>query len=168
MDFARERDFKLVAGELTFRLARELGFCYGVDRAVEYAYEARARFPGKKIFITGEIIHNPFVNGRLSEMGIEFLDGPYGTDEKFASITADDVVLLPAFGVSTGELEILRRKGMILVDTTCGSVMNVWKNVDSLRAGRLHIRGPRQVRARRDQSNRLTRNQRAWALSRRP
>ena len=130
VDFARERDFKLVAGELTFRLARELGFCYGVDRAVEYAYEARARFPGKKIFITGEIIHNPFVNGRLSEMGIEFLDGPYGTDEKFASITTDDVVLLPAFGVSTGELEILRRKGMILVDTTCGSVLNVWKNVD--------------------------------------
>ncbi len=130
VDFARERNFKLVAGDLTFRLAKEFGFCYGVDRAVEYAYEARARFPGKRIFITGEIIHNPYVNGRLSEMGIQFLDGPYGTDEKFASITTDDVVLLPAFGVSTGELEILRKKGMILVDTTCGSVMNVWKNVD--------------------------------------
>ena len=130
VDFARERNFKLVAGDLTFRIATELGFCYGVDRAVEYAYEARARFPSKRIFITGEIIHNPYVNGRLAEMGITFLDGPYGTDEKFASVTTDDVVLLPAFGVSTGELEILRKKGIILVDTTCGSVMNVWKNVD--------------------------------------
>ena len=130
VDFARERNHKLVAGELTFRLAKELGFCYGVDRAVEYAYEARARFPGKRIFITGEIIHNSYVNGRLAEMGIEFLDGLYGTDQKFASVTKDDVVLLPAFGVSTGELEILQGKGIILVDTTCGSVMNVWKNVE--------------------------------------
>ena len=130
VDFAREHDFHLVAGELAFRIAKEFGFCYGVDRAVEYAYEARTRFPDKIIYITGEIIHNPFVNRRLQEMGIRFLDGPYGTSEKFASVTSDDVVLLPAFGVSTGELGILQDKGSILVDTTCGSVMNVWKNVE--------------------------------------
>jgi len=130
VDFARAHAFTLTAGELTFRLAKEFGFCYGVDRAVEYAYEARSRFPGKRIFITGEIIHNPFVNRRLQEMGIEFLEGTYGTSEKFVPVTADDVVLLPAFGVSTGELDILKERQAVLVDTTCGSVMNVWKNVE--------------------------------------
>ena len=130
VDFAREHGFTLRAGELTIRLAKEFGFCYGVDRAVEYAYEARTRFPAKRIFITGEIIHNPYVNRRLSEMGIVFLEGAYGTEEKFSTVTGDDVVLLPAFGVSTGELEILQNKGSVLVDTTCGSVLNVWKNVE--------------------------------------
>jgi 4-hydroxy-3-methylbut-2-enyl diphosphate reductase len=130
VDFAREHSFTLVASELTFRLAKEFGFCYGVDRAVEYAYEARSRFPSKRIFITGEIIHNPYVNRRLEEMGIEFLSGPYGTAEKFEPVSEDDVVLLPAFGVSTGELAILKEKRAVLVDTTCGSVMNVWKNVE--------------------------------------
>lgn len=130
VDFARLHDLTLAAGGFTFRLAKEFGFCYGVDRAVEYAYEARSRFPDKRIFITGEIIHNPHVNRRLSEMGIEFLEGPYGTPEKFVPVTADDVVLLPAFGVSTGELRILGEKRAVLVDTTCGSVMNVWKNVE--------------------------------------
>lgn len=130
IDFAREHGFTLRAGELSFRLAKELGFCYGVDRAVEYAYEARTRFPGKRIFITGEIIHNPYVNRRLSQMGISFLEGPYGTEEKFSRVTRDDVVLLPAFGVSTDEMTILEKLGTIMVDTTCGSVMNVWKNVE--------------------------------------
>ena len=130
VDFAREHGYTLRAGELTFRLAKEFGFCYGVDRAVEYAYEARTRFPEKRIFITGEIIHNSYVNSRLSEMGIEFLDGPYETEEKFSPVTEDDVILLPAFGVSTGEIEIMKNKRSILVDTTCGSVMTVWKNVE--------------------------------------
>jgi 4-hydroxy-3-methylbut-2-enyl diphosphate reductase len=130
VDFARAHNFTLRAGELTFRLAKEFGFCYGVDRAVEYAYEARTRFPEKRIFITGEIIHNPYVNRRLVEMGIQFLEGAYGTREKFRPVVADDVVLLPAFGVSTGELDILKETEAILVDTTCGSVMNVWKNVE--------------------------------------
>ena len=130
VDFAREHGFTLHAGELTFRLAKEFGFCYGVDRAVEYAYEARTRFPDRAIFITGEIIHNPYVNSRLEQMGIHFLTGPYGTAEKFESVGPDDVVLLPAFGVSTEELEILQSKNSILVDTTCGSVLNVWKNVE--------------------------------------
>jgi 4-hydroxy-3-methylbut-2-enyl diphosphate reductase len=130
VDFARTHGFTLLAGDLTFRLAKEFGFCYGVDRAVEYAYEARSRFPGKRIFITGEIIHNPYVNRRLEEMGIAFLEGEYGTDEKFSAVTAEDVVLLPAFGVSTRELDILKQRHAVLVDTTCGSVMNVWKNVE--------------------------------------
>jgi 4-hydroxy-3-methylbut-2-enyl diphosphate reductase len=130
VQLARLNGHRLQAGDLTFRLAKEFGFCYGVDRAVEYAYEARSKFPDRVIYITGEIIHNPFVNRRLVEMGIRFLQGPYGSEEKFAPVTPGDVVLLPAFGVSVGELEILKSRGSILVDTTCGSVINVWKNVE--------------------------------------
>ncbi len=131
--FAREHDYRIRAGEIVFLVAREFGFCYGVDRAIEYAYETRLRFPERRIFLTGEIIHNPYVNRRLAEFGIRFLPDSPSTDEKFADVGPEDVVLLPAFGVATGELEVLRRKAAILVDTTCGSVMNVWKNVDRYR-----------------------------------
>ena len=127
--YARDHDYRLRAGELRFLIAHEFGFCYGVDRAIEYAYEARLRFPDRRIFLTGEIIHNPYVNRRLSEFGILFLDTA-SPEEKFGEVGPQDVVLLPAFGVPTSELDVLRRKGSILVDTTCGSVMNVWKNVD--------------------------------------
>lgn len=127
--FARDHDYRLRAGGLRFLIAHEFGFCYGVDRAIEYAYEARLRFPDRRIFLTGEIIHNPYVNRRLSEFGILFLESG-SPEEKFAEVGPQDVVLLPAFGVPTAELDVLRRKGSILVDTTCGSVMNVWKNVD--------------------------------------
>jgi 4-hydroxy-3-methylbut-2-enyl diphosphate reductase len=127
---ARASNYLLKAGDLILRLAKEFGFCYGVERAVEYAYEARVRFPDRKIYITGEIIHNPYVNQRLKDMGIVFLTGSYGSEEKFEPVSAEDVVLLPAFGVSTDELAILKRKGSVLVDTTCGSVLNVWKNVE--------------------------------------
>ena len=72
VDALREHDYTLTLEDVTVRLAREFGFCYGVDRAVEYAYESRRKFPDKRIFLTGEIIHNPHVNDRLSEMGIEF------------------------------------------------------------------------------------------------
>ena len=69
------------AGEMTLKLAREFGFCYGVDRAVEYAYETREQFPDRRIFLSGEIIHNPDVNGRIGRMGIRLLpedEGPRG------------------------------------------------------------------------------------------
>ncbi len=149
---------------LTVLLAREFGFCYGVDRAVEYAYEARTQFPDRRLFLIGEIIHNPNVNTRLREMGITFLeppgaliapgggtpaaakppaaragtagapggpgpDGGEGTDP-YARIQPQDVVIIPAFGVPVRDLERLRQKGCVLVDTTCGSVLNVWKNVE--------------------------------------
>jgi len=129
VDRIRGRGYTDVFGDVTIRLAQEFGFCYGVDRAIEYAYEARLRFPDRRIFLTGELLHNPYVNRRLSEFGILFLDTG-SPQEKFAEVGPQDVVLLPAFGVPTSELDVLRRKGSILVDTTCGSVMNVWKNVD--------------------------------------
>jgi len=129
VDRMRAEGFSLTAGDLTFHLAQEFGFCYGVDRAIEYAYETREKFPDKDLFITGEIIHNPRVNGRLSELGIRFLDGSDG-GASFAALRPDDVVLLPAFGVPVATMGLLREAGCIVVDTTCGSVLNVWKNVE--------------------------------------
>ena len=113
-------------GRLTTHLAREFGFCYGVDRAVDYAYQTRKKFPGKRVFLTGEIIHNPHVNWQLRSQGIRFLTDP---DENGTTLGADDVVILPAFGVSVADMARLDGQGCTLVDTTCGSVLTVWKNV---------------------------------------
>lgn len=121
---------QLQAGSLTIRLAEEFGFCYGVDRAVDYAYETRAKFPGKRIFLTNEIIHNPRVNTKLLEMGVQFLSGPYRAGAGAGDITAEDVVIIPAFGTTARDLEELQKKNCVLVDTTCGSVMSVWKRVE--------------------------------------
>lgn len=127
----RENNFRLDLGPLRFRLAAEFGFCYGVDKAVDLAYEARRKFPNRRIFLTHEIIHNPRVNKRLHEMGITFLSGqPAGEGAGLEDVRTDDVVIIPAFGVSTDELARLRAKGCILVDTTCGSVIHVWKRVE--------------------------------------
>ncbi len=127
----RAGDYRLAVGPFTFRLAREFGFCYGVDRAVDYAYETRLKFPDRTLYLVGEIIHNPHVNQKLRAMGIHFLlqDGDGGFD--FSAITAQDVVILPAFGVTRGDFDRLRAIGCVLVDTTCGSVLNVWKRVES-------------------------------------
>ena len=126
VDEVRANDYTFTSGRLTIHLAREFGFCYGVDRAVDYAYQARRRFPGRNVFLTGEIIHNPHVNERLRDSGIRFLSDP-GQDR--AGLGPDDVVILPAFGVTVGEMAQLTSQGCTLVDTTCGSVLNVWKNV---------------------------------------
>ena len=126
VDDVRANDFTFTSGRLTIRLAREFGFCYGVDRAVDYAYQARRRFPGRNVFLTGEIIHNPHVNDRLREVGIRFLTDAW---EQRDALGPDDVVILPAFGVTVSEMAQLADRGCTLVDTTCGSVLNVWKNV---------------------------------------
>ncbi len=102
---------RLEAGDLTFLLAREFGFCYGVDRAVEYAYETRRQFPDRTIYLTGEIIHNPHVNARLKEMGIRFLRDPDGGGPGLQAAGPGDVVILPAFGVTVQEMDELRAKG---------------------------------------------------------
>lgn len=126
VDEMRADGFVQTRGRLTLHLAREFGFCYGVDRAVDYAYQTRKRFPDKRVCLTGEIIHNPHVNDRLRAQGIEILTDP-GADS--STLGPDDVVILPAFGVSIGDLAALEKRGCTLVDTTCGSVLNVWKNV---------------------------------------
>jgi 4-hydroxy-3-methylbut-2-enyl diphosphate reductase len=134
----RAEGHQIAAGGTTVRLAREYGFCYGVERAVDYAYETVERFPDRRIVLTGEIIHNPGVNGRLRELGIRFLGDPDVAD--LASIGPDDVVVVPAFGVPAPTFEALRRTGCVVVDTTCGSVLNVWKNVERYaREGRTSV-----------------------------
>ena len=96
----------------------------------EYAYQARAKFPDRRIFLAGEIIHNPHVNNKLSEMGIEFLSAS-DTGFDYSQVRPEHVVILPAFGVTIGDFETLRTIGCVMVDTTCGSVLNVWKRVDA-------------------------------------
>jgi len=118
--------FMYRSGRLLIHLAREFGFCYGVDRAVDYAYQTRERFPDRRIYLTGEIIHNPHVNDRLRTKGIRFLTDA-GVDAE--GLGPEDVIVLPAFGVTTSEMVRFGKLGCVLVDTTCGSVLNVWKNV---------------------------------------
>jgi len=122
----RQDGFQLSVPPFTFYLAEEFGFCYGVDKAIDFAFETRHKFPNRRIFITNEIIHNPRVNTQLREMGIEFLDTP----ERYSSLKKEDVVLLPAFGAPVAQLEDLKKIGCVLVDTTCGSVVAVWKRVE--------------------------------------
>lgn len=128
----RAQGNRLVVGEgnLTFLLAQEFGFCYGVERAVDYAYETRKRFPDRNIFLTTELIHNPRVNNCLREMGIGFLNGPGPIDKPIESLTSQDVVIIAAFGTRVEEMELLKAKGSVLVDATCGSVIQVWKRVE--------------------------------------
>jgi 4-hydroxy-3-methylbut-2-enyl diphosphate reductase len=126
IDRIKSSDFIYRSGRLTVHLAREFGFCYGVDRAVDYAYQTRRRFPDRPVYLTGEIIHNPHVNDQLRSMGIRFLSDSAGAVDHLGP---DDVVILPAFGVTVETLVRLERRGCTLIDTTCGSVLNVWKNV---------------------------------------
>src|SRR5213079_949347 len=119
VDLMREQGYSLTVGDITIRLAREFGFCYGVERAVEYAYQARRKFPDRTIYLAGEIIHNPHVNSKLQAMGITFLmPGKWevGTGTRdagrsngghidFSRVKAEDVVILPAFGVTIQDFE---------------------------------------------------------------
>src|SRR5271156_6362488 len=119
----------LSAGELTVKLAKEFGFCYGVERAIDLAYAARKYFPAEKpIYLLGEIIHNPEVNDQIRNMGIQIIS-PKPTTEEMDRLHSGDVVMIPAFGTEVGTRKKLEDKGCQLVDTTCGDVMSVWKRV---------------------------------------
>jgi 4-hydroxy-3-methylbut-2-enyl diphosphate reductase len=130
VDRIREGGHSLEVDELTFLLAKEFGFCYGVDRAVEYAYESRTKFPDKRIHLVGEIIHNPHVNEKLAGMGVTIIQPGEDGQFDFSGVQPEDVVLIPAFGVRYADFQHLRELGCVLVDTTCGSVLNVWKRVE--------------------------------------
>ncbi len=155
VDRLREMGYAARAGDVRVKLAREFGFCYGVDRAVEYAYEAREKFPDRRIYLSGEIIHNPEVNGRIEALGIRILPEHRSPEERYAAVEAADVVILPAFGVPVGEMQHLRSKGCVLVDTTCGSVLNVWKNVHRYARDGFTVRDPRQALPRGDEGDRV-------------
>ena len=118
----------LSSGDLTIKLAKEFGFCYGVERAIDLAYAARKVFPGQPIYILGEIIHNPEVNDQIRAMGIKFLSGKE-KDADIEDLKKDDIVIIPAFGTEVSMRRQLEAKGCRFVDTTCGDVMSVWKRV---------------------------------------
>ena len=118
----------LSVGGVTVKLAKQFGFCYGVERAIDLAYAARKVFADKRVFILGEIIHNPEVNRQIADMGIVNIVGPDRTAH-VDGLTPDDVVIVPAFGTDVGTLARLKESGVQIVDTTCGDVMSVWKRV---------------------------------------
>jgi 4-hydroxy-3-methylbut-2-enyl diphosphate reductase len=125
----RENQYTLTRGLVTIRLAEAFGFCWGVERAVAMAYEARQHFPGKKLWITNEIIHNPAVNQRLKDMQVGFIEVVDGQKD-FSGVAAGDVVILPAFGASVQEMQFLDQRGCTIVDTTCPWVSKVWNTVE--------------------------------------
>ena len=115
-------------GEVTVRLAKQFGFCYGVERAIDLAYAARKVFQNHRLFIVGEIIHNPEVNEQISSLGIKNLMGK-NKQADIADLKPDDVVIVPAFGTELSTLQQIKERGCQIVDTTCGDVMSVWKRV---------------------------------------
>ena len=115
-------------GDVTVRLAKQFGFCYGVERAIDLAYAACKVFAGRNIYLIGEIIHNPDVNAQLAAMGIRTLSGPCKLTE-IDKLSPDDVVIVPAFGAEVAVQERVKARGCQIVDTTCGDVMSVWKRV---------------------------------------
>lgn len=125
----RDRNYTLTRGDVTIRLAESFGFCWGVERAVAIAYETRQHFPTQQIWITNEIIHNPSVNQRLREMNVNFIQVDNGS-KNFDIIDSGDVVILPAFGASVQEMQLLNDKGCTIVDTTCPWVSKVWNTIE--------------------------------------
>lgn len=125
----RNNNYRLQRGEVTIRLAEAFGFCWGVERAVAMAYETRQHFPTERIWITNEIIHNPSVNQRLREMEVGFISVVDGKKD-FSVVESGDVVILPAFGASVAEMQLLNEKGCTIVDTTCPWVSKVWNSVE--------------------------------------
>jgi 4-hydroxy-3-methylbut-2-en-1-yl diphosphate reductase len=125
----RANNYILTQGNVTIKLAESFGFCWGVERAVAMAYETRQHFPAQDIWITNEIIHNPSVNQRLKEMNVGFIAVEQGT-KNFGVVGEKDVVILPAFGASVQEMQLLNDKGCTIVDTTCPWVSKVWNTVE--------------------------------------
>lgn len=124
----RNRGGVLTVGDTTVRLAKQFGFCYGVERAIDLAYASRSVFPESRIFLIGEIIHNPEVNRQLEEM--EIISLPWREmDEQYDSLNEDDVVIVPAFGAPVSFMDKVESQGCRIVDTTCGDVMKVWRRV---------------------------------------
>lgn len=119
----------MVRENVTIKLAKAYGFCWGVERAVAMAYETRNRFPDKRIWITNEIIHNPSVNERMAEMDIFFVPQE-GMNKDLSGIESNDVVILPAFGATLEEMTYLNKLGVQIVDTTCPWVSKVWQTLD--------------------------------------
>jgi 4-hydroxy-3-methylbut-2-enyl diphosphate reductase len=137
---ARKRDLSpavLDFGPVRFVIARHFGFCYGVENAVEIAYETLAANPGRRVFFLSEMIHNPVVNGDLMERGVRFMFTPAGEQlVPWEALESDDIVVVPAFGTTLEMQERLRARGIdaYTYNTTCPFVEKVWKRSASLGA----------------------------------
>ena len=125
----RDNGYKLTHGRLNVHLAEAFGFCWGVERAVAMAYETRKHYPEEKLWITNEIIHNPSVNNHLRQMNVQFIPVEQGVKD-FSGVTNGDVVILPAFGATVQEMQLLNERGCHIVDTTCPWVSKVWNTVE--------------------------------------
>lgn len=124
----RDKGGKMTVGNTTVLLAEQFGFCYGVERAIDLAYASRKVFPENRIFLIGEIIHNPDVNAQLRGMGIVSLPWQQ-MDSTYDDLNSEDVVIVPAFGAPTHFMDKVEQRGCYVVDTTCGDVMKVWRRV---------------------------------------
>ncbi|MCX5942634.1 MAG: 4-hydroxy-3-methylbut-2-enyl diphosphate reductase [Cyanobacteria bacterium] len=125
----RENGYSLEHGRLSVKLAEAFGFCWGVERAVAMAYETRRHYPTERLWITNEIIHNPSVNDHLREMDVLFIPVEEGVKD-FSDVASGDVVILPAFGATVQEMQLLNERGCHIVDTTCPWVSKVWNTVE--------------------------------------
>eukprot|EP00536_Pseudo-nitzschia_multiseries_P015112 jgi/Psemu1/216887/e_gw1.822.4.1 len=112
-----------------FYLAKDHGFCWGVERSINLAYSAIETFPDSKIHITNELIHNPMVNDRLHSKNVNFIEKDGENAKDFSQIQEGDVVMLPAFGATLDEMKELDAKSVKVVDTTCPWVAKVWNTV---------------------------------------
>jgi 4-hydroxy-3-methylbut-2-enyl diphosphate reductase len=152
----RDNNHVLTEGDVTIHLAKSFGFCWGVERAVAMAYETRQHFPTERIWITNEIIHNPGVNQRLREMNVHFIEVVDGQKD-FTVVGDGDVVILPAFGASVQEMQLLNDRGCTIVDTTCPWVS---KGVEYGRKAQEkvpYLHHSRQVQARRNRRHEFLR-----------
>jgi len=128
VDKVRRAGGILQCGDVIVRLAKQFGFCYGVERAIDLAYAARKVFKDRRLFIVGEIIHNPEVNDQISSLGIKNLMGR-NKQADISDLGPEDVVIVPAFGTELSIQQQIKDRGCQIVDTTCGDVMSVWKRV---------------------------------------
>ncbi|BEV35593.1 4-hydroxy-3-methylbut-2-enyl diphosphate reductase [Synechococcus sp. M16CYN] len=125
----RDNGYELTHGRLKVRLAEAFGFCWGVERAVAMAYETQRHYPNKRLWITNEIIHNPSVNDHLRDMNVRFIPVEQGIKD-FSVVRSGEVVILPAFGATVQEMQLLSERGCHIVDTTCPWVSKVWNTVE--------------------------------------
>lgn len=117
-------------GDLVFHFPEHFGFCYGVDKAIDMVFETTERFKNKRIFLTDQLIHNPYINGKLREKGVRYLKRDAGNLLIGDEVSPDDVVVVSAFGTDFRDIQNLRNKGVTIVDSTCGAIINVWKRVE--------------------------------------
>lgn len=117
-------------GDLMFHFPEHFGFCYGVDKAIDMVFETCARFEGQRIFLTDQLIHNPYINGKLKEKGVRYLKRDSHNLLICEELQNGDIVVVSAFGTDFRDIQNLKNKNVTIVDSTCGAIINVWKRVE--------------------------------------